>query len=36
MALITVISALLIHIGISIYAGAMVFLYFFGIPVVLP
>ncbi len=34
MALITVVSALLIHIGISIYAGAMVFLYFFGIPVV--
>jgi SSS family solute:Na+ symporter len=34
MAVITVISALLIHIGISIYAGAMVFLYFFGIPVV--
>ncbi len=34
MALITVISAMLIHIGISIYAGAMVFLYFFGIPVV--
>ena len=33
MALITVVSALLIHIGISIYAGAMVFLYFFGIPV---
>lgn len=34
MALITVVSAMLIHIGISIYAGAMVFLYFFGIPVV--
>ena len=34
MALITVVSALLIHIGISIYAGAMVFLYFFGIPVI--
>jgi len=33
MAVITVVSALLIHIGISIYAGAMVFLYFFGIPV---
>jgi len=33
LAVITVISALLIHIGISIYAGAMVFLYFFGIPV---
>ncbi len=34
LAVITVISALLIHIGISMYAGAMVFLYFFGIPVV--
>ena len=33
LAVITVVSALLIHIGISIYAGAMVFLYFFGIPV---
>lgn len=33
MAVITVISALLIHIGISIYAGAMVFQYFFGVPV---
>lgn len=34
MAFITIVSALLIHIGVSIYAGAMVFLYFFGIPVV--
>lgn len=34
LALITVVSALLIHIGISIYAGAMVFLYFFGVPVI--
>ena len=34
MAYITVVSALLIHIGISIYAGAMVFLYFFGVPIV--
>lgn len=33
MAFITIVSALLIHIGISIYAGAMVFDYFFGIPV---
>jgi len=34
MAFIAIVSALLIHIGVSIYAGAMVFLYFFGIPVV--
>ncbi len=34
MAAITVVSAMLIHIGVSIYAGATVFLYFFGIPVV--
>ena len=34
MAVITIVSALLIHIGVSMYAGATVFKYFFGIPVV--
>lgn len=34
MAIIAIVSALLIHIGVSMYAGAMVFEYFFGIPVV--
>lgn len=34
MAFITILSALLIHIGVSLYAGAKVFDYFFGIPLV--
>ena len=34
MAFITIVSALLIHIGVSLYAGAVVFEYFFNIPVV--
>ncbi len=34
MAFITIWSALLVHIGVSLYAGAKVFDYFFGIPVV--
>ncbi len=34
MAFIAIVSALLIHIGVSLYAGATVFKYFFGIPVV--
>jgi SSS family solute:Na+ symporter len=34
MALIAIWSALLVHIGVSLYAGAHVFKYFFGIPVV--
>lgn len=34
MALITIWSALLVHIGVSLFAGAKVFDYFFGIPVV--
>jgi len=34
LAFIAIVSALLIHIGISIYAGATVFKYIFGIPVI--
>ena len=34
MAFITIWSALLVHIGVSLYAGAKVFDYFFGIPVI--
>ncbi len=35
MAFIAIASALLVHIGVSLYAGAVVFKYFFGIPVIL-